>query len=538
MVRAARAHVEHARSRRRDPAFEPRALGPDDVARLIALWSADAPSPAVVAAVVRRSAGNPFFVGELLRLLATDDRLALTDAGSALLEIPPGVRDVVLRRLERLTTECRRALSVAAVIGGEIALGVLEATSELERERLLAVVDEAVDARLLMRDAASPARWSFAHSAVRDALFAGLGTAERAALHRRVGEYLEGLDAAEADPPADALAHHFFAALPAGTADKAVLHAVRAAVRAGERLAYEDAVTHYERALEALTANPAATARRRAELLLDLGEALWRAGRGGPARTTLRDAADVAVRARCPELLAKAALRYRGGQFLLIHPADADNLRGLEQARGVLRTDEPRLAARVTTKLALEYLAAGDLERHDALSREAIALARGSGCPATLAAVLIGRHWGLLGSPDLAERLALAEEAVAQAEAAADPEKEAAAHFHRVADLLEIGDLAGVRRTLADERLIARHPRGSATCVRSHAATEPCFVATSRRASARSRRSRSSPADACVPTTTCRGRSSRRPSCSVASRHGSARWKPARSCWRPSARIA
>src|SRR6185369_17587222 len=64
----------------------------------------------VAAAVANRTQGNPFFVGELGRRLATstDDRL------------PDGVRDAVRDRLNRLSPECRLLVCAAAVLGTDV----------------------------------------------------------------------------------------------------------------------------------------------------------------------------------------------------------------------------------------------------------------------------------------------------------------------------------------------------------------------------------------------------------------------------------
>src|SRR5262249_52277431 len=69
-----------------------------------------APSPVGLAdAVQQQTDGNPFFVGEVVRLLASEGRLS--GAGrTADLHIPQGVREVVGRRLDRLSDETNEAL--------------------------------------------------------------------------------------------------------------------------------------------------------------------------------------------------------------------------------------------------------------------------------------------------------------------------------------------------------------------------------------------------------------------------------------------
>ena len=75
------------------------------------------PEP-LVEAIHRETEGNPFFVHEVVRLLTSDGRLA--EGGTVeswSLEIPQGVREVVGRRLNRLSDACNELLLVGSVIG-------------------------------------------------------------------------------------------------------------------------------------------------------------------------------------------------------------------------------------------------------------------------------------------------------------------------------------------------------------------------------------------------------------------------------------
>ena len=75
------------------------------------------PDPDFVAAVARRSGGNPFFVGELVR------------AGTAALRVPSAVRDVVRARIRRLPEPCRALLGAAAVLGRDVDAALLSAVT-------------------------------------------------------------------------------------------------------------------------------------------------------------------------------------------------------------------------------------------------------------------------------------------------------------------------------------------------------------------------------------------------------------------------
>ncbi len=100
-----------------------RGLSERDVARFIEITAGIEPPQALVEAVYRETEGNPFFVNEVVRLLVADGRLERPEeVKSWSVTIPQGVREVVGRRLDHLSEECNRALTVASVIGREFGL--------------------------------------------------------------------------------------------------------------------------------------------------------------------------------------------------------------------------------------------------------------------------------------------------------------------------------------------------------------------------------------------------------------------------------
>ena len=161
----------------------------------------------LVAHVLDLGDGNPFLIGELLRSLedhghlwADGERWRLVDPLTV--HVPPLVRQIVDGRLLGLPPEARRSLQVAAVIGHEIDFGLWASAAEQPESALVHAVDCAIAANL-MHETASGAR--FAHSLVREAVYAGLPLAERRTWHRRCAEVLE----ARSGPDATAVAYHF-----------------------------------------------------------------------------------------------------------------------------------------------------------------------------------------------------------------------------------------------------------------------------------------------------------------------------------------
>ena len=94
-----------------------------DVARFIELTSGEEPSEGFVATIDDETEADLLFVGEIVRLLATEKQLG--PAEGRRLAIPQSVRDVIARRLRHLSLECNRVLVLAAVLGREFGLDAL-----------------------------------------------------------------------------------------------------------------------------------------------------------------------------------------------------------------------------------------------------------------------------------------------------------------------------------------------------------------------------------------------------------------------------
>ena len=142
----------------------------------------------------------------------------------------------------------------------------------------------------------------------RHAASTGMPIAARMTGHRVVGEALEHVYRGAIEAHLPELAHHFLCAAPRGDVAKAVDYAERAAYRALDTLAYEQAADLFARALEALERMDADVPRR-AGLLLGLGTAQSRAGR--PAARATFEAAVAAARAiEADDILARAALGF------------------------------------------------------------------------------------------------------------------------------------------------------------------------------------------------------------------------------------
>ncbi|HKN90605.1 MAG TPA: AAA family ATPase, partial [Acidimicrobiia bacterium] len=399
-------------------------------------------------AIYEETEGNPFFVREVLRNLAESG--AVRRPGEQL-EIPEGVREVVGRRLARLSGNTNQVLRLAAVVGTEFEVPVLQEAEHLDEDELVSALEEAGEARLVV--GAPGDRYRFAHTLVRHTLYEGLSAARRVRLHLRVGEAIETVHAERLDDYMPALVHHWArAAAPREETARAVRYATRAGDLAQAQLAHDEAVTYYRQGLDLLEAGGDDDAQR-ARLLVSLGEAQHRMGDPG-YRATILVAAQLAERLGDADCLARAALAGYRGMWSMSLGVDRERVAALEAALQAREGREDLVRARLLANLAVELMFA-DRQRRWALSDEALAVARRLGDRPTLGRVLLSRIAAIWEPGALAERRAHVGELLALAEDLGDPFVKVWAELYGFETAMEIGEVDEADRMLAEAQRTA-----------------------------------------------------------------------------------
>ena len=401
----------------------------------------------LAAEVHRCTAGNPFFIHQLVRHLIETGSDDVAGAG-----VPAGVHWVVRRRLALLGTGTWRSLTVAAVIGHRFGAGLVGRVTGLGEQAALEALENACAARLVT-ELPDGGGFAFIHNLVREAIYAQLGANRRALLHRAVADGLEAL----APGSAGELARHYRAAGP-GARGKAVHYAVRAAEAATAHLAHDDAARHYEAALSALPpGEPAASC---GPLLLALGTARMRAG-DPAARTAFHGAADEGRDSGDPLLLARAALGL-AATWAPTGTADPGRTGLLAEALTALPAGQDQLTAQLLSALARARYWEADPAPRARLSAQAVVIARRLADPATLATCLDAHNSATWAPGDAAARQATAREITGLAASAGEPELAVHGHAWGITAAAELGDRDTLDRELAAYTALAdelRQPR-------------------------------------------------------------------------------
>jgi len=418
-----------------------RGLDSDHVAQLVETLTGRPASTGFVRDIAERTGGNPFFIGELVRMLAGQGEQGGGDDRARLAGVPGGVRAVITGRLRQVSPDCALVLGRACVQGRTVEFSLLEPACELPVDRVLAALDEAVDARLLSRVPGHAGRYSFAHALINETLYADLPTVVRAAAHARAAEALAAMPDHVRAPRLAELAHHCAEALPAGGDPSVAAMASVAAARRGTRsLAHEEAARWLTRALSIVDAAPTPTLDP-TDLLLELGAARAAAGEFEESRQAFLRAAQGAQEAGDADRLARAALGYGQGPGGFGFAAGADTvLLGLLDSglAATERRDTPQ-RVRLLARLATELHFTGMSRRRRELAGEAVAMAVRLRDDESLLVALYARTWALLDPDGAEERLSASADVVRLATGVGDPVMSFRGRHLRVATLLELG---------------------------------------------------------------------------------------------------
>ncbi|MEA2223352.1 MAG: hypothetical protein QOH83_1728, partial [Solirubrobacteraceae bacterium] len=348
--------------------------------------------------------------------------------------------ETIRRRLEPLSPGAFETLELAAIVGRTFSLAPLERASPLARDCVLAALDEAAGLGIVVPVAGTLGQYRFGHGLICETLLAGMPVAARMHGHRVIGEALEQIYRGAIDAHLPELAHHFLSAALRSDIAKAVDYAERAAQRALDTLAYEQAAELFTRALDALE-RMEQDVPRRAGLLLGLGTAQSRAGR--PASRATFEAAIAAARAiEADDIFARAALGFAPFALTPGYVDEAHVVLLMEALDRIGRADDP-MRVRLLGSLAVALYWSDNAERRAELATEALAMARRLGDDMTLTIALSSAQLATNG-PDATEQgLTWLRELFVLTERVGETVMSLAARSRHIDTLLELDDLAG-----------------------------------------------------------------------------------------------
>ncbi len=393
--------------------------------------------------------GNAFLITEMIRDLPDSADLEAW-------RVPEPVTVVVAARLAQLSPAARDLVNLLAV-AEQLEPAVLSLAMGVNEASFVVAIEEVMAAGMVTLAPGGPCQ--FSHELTRDAVCALLSAPRAGHLHGIVADALRSTDPSVTQLRPYVIAGHLVSAAQLGQRPERFAEAMDAVGHAAEhamsRLAYQEAVTWYQRLLELVEHLPATPTQRRAELLIDCGRAMWLAGRPDAGDALFR-AAELVRTCDRPDLIIAAALAADRGFFSVTGATDVQRIALLTEARELVPPADLRNRALLGAMLASELTWAPDGERRFALSDEAVALARQSRDPAVIVRVLGLRNLTISAADTIDRRRSDAQEML---EAAADVGDELAlfhATFQQTGSALELGDLSKVTELLNQADNLAR----------------------------------------------------------------------------------
>jgi class 3 adenylate cyclase/tetratricopeptide (TPR) repeat protein len=440
-------------------------LAKPQIAELVESMVGGRADETLIAEVTTRTDGVPLFVEELTRSLI--ERGERSDA----LEIPATLHGSLMARLDRLQPLAKETIQAASVIGRELSRDMLARACQRTRAEVDAALDDLMAARLIVKGGMSTDTLTFRHALIQDAAYESLLRSKRQRYHKIIAQMLVETTPEMTETQPELIARHL---TEAGFPAEAVPLWRRAGERALARFSNDEAVKHFEKAIEIAGQLPDVNERERAVLGAEkgLGQAQTLAGRMLEAMATFQRAAERARELDDMSAHFACAMGFDNAEFLSNEPLDK-SVTLLNEVLSLLEKGDGHERCQIMTRLARAYALLGDSEKSDELGRAASEMARRLHDDRSLAEVLI--HGFLVPRPvsamETPAKLARLDELLAAAHRLDDPGLLLRALSLEIYQSAEFGDRARMDNTLAEyesmserrqdqlNRWLARHAR-------------------------------------------------------------------------------
>jgi DNA-binding SARP family transcriptional activator len=352
--------------------------------------------------------GLPFFIEALLQMLAAQGILAIqeTEGGSRYdfaaalsqvksarqIQVPQGVRQAILSRLDRLSEKEADLLLAASVLGRECRFESLCQVANISESGALEAMEALLNGNLLAERRADRRPYTLAHDYIREVVYSASREARRRVFHRRA---LIALEAEQA--PAAECAYHAIASLLDEPAFRFSLAAGDEALRTN---AFLESLAHYDQAWEIAQKRGIETKNLASQSLKQLyqnrGRALELTLQYEAAKANYQELGNLAEERNEPELRLAAIIAQ-----CIIHSTynpvfDPQTGRTLGQAALELAVevgDREAQAKALWCLMLIEFHTGGDSQQVLAYGEEALAMARELGLKELEGYVLSNLSW-------------------------------------------------------------------------------------------------------------------------------------------------
>jgi class 3 adenylate cyclase/predicted ATPase len=381
--------------------------------------------------IIERTEGNPFFMEEMVLVLLDEGALKRNGAvkltrSLSQLKIPPTVQAILASRIDRLPPDEKDLLQMLAVIGRELAFGLVKSVVSRSEDELNRMLSELQLAEFIYEQPATgDIEYTFKHALTQEVAYNSVLVERRKLLHGQIGAAIEALAPSRIDDHVSELAHHYSRS---ENSMKAASYLNLAAVQAQQRSAYTEATELARRGISILAGTADGPERDRDEIGLQIILAQSLAPTFSPGFVEVGQAYTRAIEL-CGRIGDERQLFGALTGLCLHFEIRADGRRALELGEQLLdmavRQGDPAMVGTAHARLAASFLGLGQPEAAKAHGEESLAVpgpedqfgpqfSRFASAVSGLSCAL----W-LLGFPDRARRVA--DEAISRARALKSP---------------------------------------------------------------------------------------------------------------------
>jgi class 3 adenylate cyclase/tetratricopeptide (TPR) repeat protein len=238
-------------------------------------------------AILSKAKGNPLYLEEIIESIRHSGNLdQLIEASRSKLSqkeevldmgIPDRIQAIVLSRIDALGGVTKDLLRVASVIGNRFDLATLQNISKQQKSKIdiNTHLRKLVDLDLVIQDQGKEGNYRFKHSVTQEVAYHNLLFSRRRLLHHQIAAYIEEFHTENPASFYEVLLFHY-----GRSADsvKTRLYALRAADKAREVFAHEDAVFFYHKGLDLLRGRDLSLAQEKSYFLERIGDCLETSG--------------------------------------------------------------------------------------------------------------------------------------------------------------------------------------------------------------------------------------------------------------------
>lgn len=292
----------------------------------------DIPPEKLIERINERAQGNPFYVEEMINLIA-DRGLDPTDIATIVqLDLPNSLHNLITSRIDQLAEQEQTTLKIASVIGRQFRAAWLSGIYPQvgDMSRVNASLEQLCSLGLTQLERPAPElEYLFRHIVTREVAYDSLALATRALLHAQTGRYIEQHYPTQISQFLDLLAYHYGLS---NNHERQRHYFQLAGSAAQASYANVAAISYFERLLQLLEES------ERPAVLLRLGKMYLLLGCWGDAETVYRQALQITHTTN--DEPNRAAAQRMMGELCWTRGAYSEAMEWLEQAHRGYQTTE------------------------------------------------------------------------------------------------------------------------------------------------------------------------------------------------------